>query len=635
MNPLTCFAVTLLLLLARGVAAADEPARPNFIVFLTDDQGWGDLACYGHPVIKSPNLDRFASEGLRLTQCYAACSVCSPSRSAILTGRTPYRNGVFRWIPGGSQYHLRQSEITIASLLKQRGYETCHAGKWHLNGKFNSDEQPQPDDHGYDHWLATQNNASPHHLNPVNYVRNREEVGRMEGPSAVIAANEAVSWLKGRKDSTTPFFITVWTHEPHLPIESAPKYMKPYADIEDEGLRQHHGNITQMDDAFGRLMAAVDEMGFRDNTVVFFTSDNGPEGNGTKGRTRGSTGGLRGRKRHTHEGGIRVPGIIRWPGRIKAGTTSATPVIGSDIFTTICKIADVPLPDDRTIDGTNLLPLFEGKPVQREQPLYWRNHLAPEAFRVGLRIGDWKIVGSDDLTSFELYNIVDDPKETTNLAEAEPKRFAELRQRLIEHDASVLKDGPDWWKDDVKKPRRRAKTAEPRKGKDSTGDFDITLGTNVTKTDFGYRLDTKAEGLAFLKLEEPITNKSTIQLKYRTAADGQATMNGALVIADEPTNAKSLKIGTAIGMNQHVAFEGGWGNVGNSAAKRVTLKPTDTFVLDLRLNVPEHTATAVVNGTKFTIALPDDLKTVRYVGLYNKATSTDFTAPIVETTDSE
>jgi arylsulfatase A len=241
------------------LAAADDNTQPNFVVFLTDDQGWGDLACYGHPVIKSPNLDRFADEELRLTQCYAACSVCSPSRSAILTGRTPYRNGVWRWIPSGSQYHLRESEITIASLLKKRGYETCHAGKWHLNGQFNSDAQPQPDDHGYDHWLATQNNAAPNHLNPVNYVRNGKEVGKMEGPSAVIAAGEAAAWLMARKDPTAPFFITAWTHEPHMPIDSAPQYMKPYANIKDEGLRQHHGNITQMDDAFGKLMAAIDE----------------------------------------------------------------------------------------------------------------------------------------------------------------------------------------------------------------------------------------------------------------------------------------------------------------------------------------------------------------------------------------
>lgn len=623
------------LLFAPLVATADETSPPNFIVFLTDDQGWGDLACYGHPVIKSPNLDRFAAEGLRLTQCYAACSVCSPSRSAILTGRTPYRNGVWRWIPSGSQYHLPKSEITIASLLKKRGYETCHAGKWHLNGKFNSDEQPQPDDHGYDHWMATQNNASPHHLNPVNYVRNREAVGRMEGPSAVIAASEAVSWLKARKNATTPFFITVWTHEPHLPIESAPEYMKPYAGIEDEGLRQHHGNITQMDDAFGKLMAAVDEMGYRDNTVVFFTSDNGPEGNGTSGRTRGSTGGLRGRKRHTHEGGIRVPGIIRWPGHIKAGTTSDTPVIGSDIFTTICKIVDIPLPDDRTIDGASLLPLFDDKPVEREQPLYWRNHLAPQEFRVGLRIGDWKIVGSDDLTSFELYNIAKDPQETKNLAESESKRFAELKQRLIDHDASVLKEGPDWWQDDAKKPRPnktrgRGKTVEPPPGKDSTGHFDIVLGTEIAATEFGYRLQPAGEGLAFQKLDEPITGQAAIRLKYRSAVDDQVTMNGALVIADQPTNANSVKIGTAIGMNQHVAFEGGWGNVGSAAAKRVDLKPTDTFTLEVRLNVAKHTATAIINDTKFTFQLPDNLKAVRHVGLYNKAAATEFTVPVVE-----
>ncbi|MED5287478.1 MAG: sulfatase-like hydrolase/transferase, partial [Planctomycetota bacterium] len=500
---------------------AQEEGPPNFIVFLTDDQGWGDLGCYGHPVIQSPNLDRFASEGIRLTQCYAACSVCSPSRSAIVTGRTPYRNGVWRWIPSGSQYHLRASEITIASLLKKQGYQTCHAGKWHLNGKFNSDEQPQPDDHGYDHWLATQNNASPNHLNPENFVRNGQQVGRLEGPSSMIAASEAIQWLKSRGDKSTPFFITVWTHEPHLPIESAPEFMAPYADIEDEGLRQHHGNITQMDAAFGKLMSAVDAMGYRDNTVVFFTSDNGPEGNGTTGRTRGSTGGLRGRKRHTHEGGIRVPGIIRWPGRIEAGSISATPAIGSDIFTTICDIAGVPIPDDRTIDGASLRPLFEGKPVERDQPLYWRNHLAPLQFRVGLRIGDWKMVASEDLDSFELYNIHEDPLETKDLSDDHPQKFEELKQRLIEHDASVLEEGPDWWKDDAVRPRSRSRTIEPSAGKDSSGTFEVVLGTDVGKTNFGFRLEPEQEGLAFLKLPEPIVGQATVRMKYRSASQGQ------------------------------------------------------------------------------------------------------------------
>lgn len=624
----TCFST--LFLACLPIVHADEASRPNFIVFLTDDQGWGDLGCYGHPLIQSPNLDKFASEGLRLTQCYAGCSVCSPSRSAILTGRTPYRNGVWRWIPGGSMYHLRESEITIASLLKNRGYETCHAGKWHLNGKFNSDEQPQPDDHGYDHWLATQNNAAPNHMNPTNYVRNREAVGRMEGPSAVIAANEAINWLKQRKKSDTPFFITVWTHEPHLPIESAPEYMKHYADIEDEGIRQHHGNITQLDDAFGKLMAAVDEMGYRDNTFVFFTSDNGPEGNGTRGRTRGSTGGLRGRKRATHEGGIRVPGIVRWPGKIKAGSVSDTPVIGSDVLPTICNAVDIPLPDDRTIDGTSLLPLFAGQPLQREQPLYWRNHLAPAQFRVGMRIGDWKIVGSDDLDSFELYNIQKDWQETTDVAADFPDRFAEMKARLIEHDAAVLKEGPDWWKLDKPPNRGGKKSIEPPAGKDSTGDFDVVLGASVSGSDFGYSMSPESEGLAFQKLDRPITKSATIRLKYRSALKSATTRNGALVLASRPTNNDSFKIGTAIGMNQHVAFAGGWGNVGSAAARKADFKAGDTFEVEVRLNIAMGTGLAVINGSSFKFSLPPDLKSIDYVGFYAKATSTEFSAPVIE-----
>ncbi|MBC18729.1 MAG: N-acetylgalactosamine-6-sulfatase [Planctomycetaceae bacterium] len=443
---LACF------LTATQANAAEKQSdrRPNFVIFLTDDQGWGDLGCYGHPRIKSPNLDRFADEGMRFTQCYAACAVCSPSRSAILTGRTPYRNGVWRWIPEGSEYHLRQSETSVASLLREQGYATCHVGKWHLNGKFNSRDQPQPDDHGYDWWLATQNNARPNHINPTNYVRNRQATGKLEGPSAVVAVEEAIHWLKQEKKEDKPFFLTVWTHEPHQPIESAERFMKPYKDLEDAGLRQHHGNITQLDHAFGLLINAIDELGESDNTLVIFTSDNGPEGSGTRpgSRTRGSTGGLRGRKRHTHEGGIRVPGILRWPGHIKPGSVCNTPIIGSDFFPTICQIVGIPLPENRVIDGTSIVPLFSGEAIDRQQPLYWRNHLAPEQYKVGLRQGDWKIIGSDDLKTFELYNLKEDPQETTNLAAKFPERFATMRAQLITHDQSVLADGPDWWKTD-------------------------------------------------------------------------------------------------------------------------------------------------------------------------------------------
>lgn len=288
--------------------AAEPPSRPNVVIFLADDLGFGDLGCYGHPRIQTPNLDAFARQGVRLTQCYAASAVCSPSRSAILTGRTPHRNGVFTWIAENSEVHLRTSEVALPRLLRDAGYTTAHVGKWHLNGKFNNPAQPQPNDHGYDHWLATQNNASPSHKNPSNFVRDGHPVGVLSGYSALLVVDEAIDWLRSKRDSSKPFFLAVWTHEPHLPIETDPRFQQPYQDM-PEDFRQHHGNVTQLDFAFGRLMKALDEQKLTDSTFVFFTSDNGPEGDGLKDRTRGSTGGLRGRKRSMYEGGIRVPGI--------------------------------------------------------------------------------------------------------------------------------------------------------------------------------------------------------------------------------------------------------------------------------------------------------------------------------------
>ncbi len=462
-----------------GNSETGASESPNFIVFLADDMGYGDAGCYGHPRIQTPNLDRFAREGLRLTNCHAADSVCSPSRSSILTGRTPFRNGVWRWIPAaprpGSEFHLRTSEITIAELLKERGYTTCHSGKWHLNGHFNSPEHPQPNDHGYDWWFATQNNAFPSHKNPTNFVRNGKPVGPLQGFSAVLVVEEAIDWLRNHRDKSKPFFLTVWTHEPHLPIESDPKFMALYDDIDNPGIRQHHGNVTQLDHAFGMLMRELDAQKLSQETVVFFTSDNGPEGTG-KGkpeqpesqanRTWGSTGGLRGRKRHTYEGGIRVPGIVRWPGQIKPGSESDVPVYGCDIFSTICDIVDIPLPADRVIDGASIVPLISGKPIQRKQPMYWRNTFYE--MRIAIIDGDWKIVGNDDRTKFELYNIKDDRAETTDVSDKYPERFERMKRQLIEHDLSVLADGPDWWKNQQRKPKRNRRKGKGKgKGKQS------------------------------------------------------------------------------------------------------------------------------------------------------------------------
>ena len=440
--------LVLALIAGIGVEAAEAQGRPNIVLFLADDLGYGDLGCYGHERIKTPNLDAFAKQGVRLTQCYSASAVCSPSRSALLTGRTPHRNGVYTWIAAGSEVHLRKTERTVPQMLKENGYAAGHFGKWHLNGQFNQPTQPQPNDYGYDFWLATQNNAGPSHKDPRNFVRNGKPVGPTQGYSALLVAEEASNWLKEGRDASKPFFITVWTHEPHLPIESDPTFMEQYGDVADPEVRQHHGNISQLDAAFGNLMKTLDELKLADNTIVFFTSDNGPEGDGIKGRARGSSGGLRGRKRDVYEGGIRVPGIVRWPGQIKAGTTSDVPVIGSDFFPTALAAVGIEAPKDRVLDGVNVLPVFKGEArgVERAVPMYWRLDMAPGGIHMAMREGDWKILADNKLTRFEMYNLAQDLKESKELSAINKERFEAMKKKLIALNGQIEAEGPDWWK---------------------------------------------------------------------------------------------------------------------------------------------------------------------------------------------
>lgn len=444
-----CFFLALLVAVSGTLIAREESGQPNIVVFVADDMGWGDSATYGHPLIKSPNLDKLASQGVKFTQFYSACGVCSPSRAAILTGRTPYRNGVWRHLSGNHEAHLRKSEITYPKLLQEAGYETCHVGKWHLNSQpqFNNPEFPQPDDHGYDYYLYTHNNASPSHENPDNFYRNGEPVGKTESYSAQFVAAEAEHWLTEIRDPEKPFALSVWVHEPHSPIATDPKFFGLYDGHENA---KYMGNITQLDRALGQVMDTLDEVGAAENTLLIFTSDNGPVAN-----FGGTTGGLRGGKRSGYEGGIRVPGVVRWPGHVEPGTISDVPVIGTDIFSTVLDIAGISLPDDRTIDGVSMVPAFSGKPIDREIPLFWRTHVSQPGDRVAMRMGDWKIVGNDTLTKFELYNIKEDWKEENDLAAAMPEKTEKMKDKLLEVWEGIEAEGPkEWWLNERQKPSK-------------------------------------------------------------------------------------------------------------------------------------------------------------------------------------
>lgn len=449
-----CFGNTLL---------AASASKPNILLVLCDDLGYGDVGCYGHDLIQTPNIDRFAKQGLKLTDCYSAAPNCSPARTGLMTGRTPCRVGVYSWIPFLSPMHVRESEVTIAHLMKEAGYQTCHVGKWHLNGRFNLPGQPQPNDMGFDHWFSTQNNALPNHHDPYNFVRNGIPVGPLKGYASHLVADEAIDWLNSY-ESDDPFFMFVCFHEPHEPIASDPEYAATYESNPDPSFQAHHGNITQMDAAFGRLLEQLKKMNIDDDTLVIFTSDNGPAK--TRWHPHGSTAGLREYKGHLYEGGIRVPGLIRWPGKIQAETVSHVPVSSVDFLPTLFEIAGSTPPVDRVLDGTSILPLLLGKRFDRKNPLYWQFNYAKSEPRVALRDGDWKLLSRLDindqgnltditdlqmqqlknskLQGFELYNLKEDRNETTDLSETHPEQLQKMVAAMTKTYHEVQAEGPVW-----------------------------------------------------------------------------------------------------------------------------------------------------------------------------------------------
>lgn len=458
------FALLATLALANPIAAGAPSARPNFVVFLCDDMGYGDIACFGSTIARTPNLDRFAGQGLKLNQCYAGHPNCSPSRTALMTGRIPFRAGIHNWIPEGSPMHLRAGEITLARLLRDAGYATCLVGKWHLSGGFEIAGQPTPKDHGFEYWFAAQNNAIPSHHDPKNFYRNGKALGPLSGYSAQLVAAEAVEWLADKRDKTKPFFLYVALHEPHEKIATDPRFLKLFPSPDDPSRAEFWGNIAQIDDAFGKLMKSLDELKLADNTLVLFTSDNGAAL--TMQHPHGSTGGLRGKKSTIYEGGVRVPGIVRWPGRVRPGQTSEEPVSNIDVLPTFCAVAKVEPPASRPLDGASFVPVLEGGSIVRKTPLYWQFHRADSPHKVGMRVGDWKLyatitgpqltskgeISQEDLDSlnhakldtFALYDLRNDRTEMNDLAAAEKTRLAEMSATMRSLFREVLAESPRW-----------------------------------------------------------------------------------------------------------------------------------------------------------------------------------------------
>ena len=437
---------------------ASDKSRPNVILIMADDLGWGDVGFNGHPYIKTPYLDQMAANGAQLNRFYAAGPVCSPTRGSVLTGRNPNRFGV----RSANSGHLREQEITLAELFRSKGYDTAHFGKWHLGTLYNdfSGKGPKrkpeenfmnPSMAGFDYWFSTEFSIATYnpyirdkehaHSNywlkegdkRVLFVENGDPVDELKGCASEMVMDKVLPFIETSVKKQNPFFTVVWFHAPHTPVIGHPRYMKElYADRPEE--EQHYFSvITALDAQVGRLREKLSDLGIADNTIICFTSDNGPEGNpDVRKRSRGSTAGLRGRKRSLYEGGIRVPSVIEWPSGIRPGTIVETPAVTSDYFPTFSHLLSEKLPN-RPIDGVNLLEILKGEKSQRDRPIgfYFNSHkqrvLIDDRYKLVHNYGKNRPSSDNsELPSleFELYDIIEDQYETNNII-AEYSEIAE------------------------------------------------------------------------------------------------------------------------------------------------------------------------------------------------------------------
>ncbi len=456
--------------------------RPNFIFILLDDMGWKDLACYGSGFYETPNLDRLAREGVRFTDAYAACPVCSPTRASIMTGRYPARVGVTNYIRGEARGrllsapyvdHLPLEERTVARALKGAGYSTWHVGKWHLGG-----EDYWPDRHGFDVNVAGCHMGMPTsgYFSPYNIPT------LPDGPDGEYLTDrltdEAIRLIHAGGDR--PFFLYLAYYAVHIPIQGKPDYVREFqAKAERLGLDRvktfevgepfpcEHKNdqrvtrrlvqsdpgyasmVRSVDENVGRLLKTVEEIGQAQNTVVFFTSDNG--GLATSEGSPTCNAPLAEGKGWMYEGGTREPLLVRWPGVVEPGATCSVPVTSPDFYPTMLEMAALePMPEQHC-DGVSLVPLLKGEGALDREAIYWHYpHYGNQGGTPGcsLRAGDYKLIEFFEDGRLELYNLREDVSEERNLAPDEPERARELHDMLVRWRESVQaripEPNPDW-----------------------------------------------------------------------------------------------------------------------------------------------------------------------------------------------
>jgi N-acetylgalactosamine-6-sulfatase len=435
-------------------AAAGEKKRPNVIFIFGDDWGWGDFGCYGHRHIKTPNIDRLAKEGVLFTQFYVNASVCSPSRVSFMTGHFPARHGVHAHLTKRPEFnkkrgvvnYLDPKAVTVTSLFKKAGYVTAHYGKWHLG---TTEDSPEPGEYGIDNYrIVTGNGPTWPKGEPGWWAK-----------STGIFVDKTIEFIEANREKS--FYVNTWLLDTHAVLDPTEEQMQPYANFgpPQHASKKHKGALqiyyaaaTNADKQIGRLLDKLDELGLSENTIIVFSTDNGPEDIHVKNSSHsgvGSAGPFRGRKRSIYEGGVRMPFIIRWPGGgVPAGKVDKTTILsGVDFLPSICKFAGVELPKGLNPDGEDMTEALLGKPKRRTKPLMWewRYEVTGDSINkspiLAIRDGEWKLLMNPDRSRVELYNIPKDPMEVDNLVVQYPEIVKRLSERLLKWRAS-LPQGP-------------------------------------------------------------------------------------------------------------------------------------------------------------------------------------------------